>query len=255
MDAIRGLLLDLDGTLYVGDELIPGAREALAWCAERRIPVRFVTNTTSKPRGEIAAKLARLGLPVPAEHLFTAPAAAREVLCRRQWTRCHCLLRAALRADLAGIEEVDADPQAVVVGDLGEEFTFARLNAAFRLLQNPDCAFLTLARNRCFRAAGGLTLDVGAFVAALEYATGREAELIGKPSPAFFESALASLALPAAAVVVIGDDLESDVLGAQRCGLRGALVRTGKFQEAALIASPQKPDFILDSIAGLPALF
>ncbi|HEY5793064.1 MAG TPA: hypothetical protein VIS74_07185, partial [Chthoniobacterales bacterium] len=116
MNSIRGILFDLDGTLYVGDELIPGAREALEWCARRELPVRFVTNTTSKPRREIVEKLGRLGIRVPVDHLFTAPAAAREVLLKRQWTRCHLLLRESLLDDLSGIAAVNESPQAVVIG-------------------------------------------------------------------------------------------------------------------------------------------
>jgi len=164
---IRGLLVDLDGTLYQGDKAIPGAAEALAGMGRRGIPHCFVTNVTSRPLSAIVQQLTTMGLNVPAEQIFSAPRAAATLLLGRGYRRCHFLLRPTLLEDFPDIEATDDKPHAVVVGDLGDGFTFARLNAAFRFVLD-GAALITLARNRFFRAADGLSLDVGPFVAALE---------------------------------------------------------------------------------------
>lgn len=249
---IRGILFDLDGTIYVGERLIDGAADALAWCRDRKIPYRFVTNTTSKPREAVARKLTALGLEVSADWILTAPSAAREILLTRKIRRCHLLVREELLVDFAGIEQVDSAPEAVVIGDMGSEMNHDRLNLAFRFLLEEKCAFLTLAKNRFFRTADGLDLDVGAYVAALEYATDRKAELIGKPARAFFEAGARSLGIEPGAIAVIGDDLESDVLGAQAADMQGVLVRTGKFRPEVLEHAAGKPDEIWESVAELP---
>jgi len=248
----QGFLIDLDGTVVEGDRLIPGAAEALAFLDGRGLTYRLVTNTTSKPRAAILAKLAALGLIVPADSLFTAPVIARDYLVGQGLTRCYPLLKHSLREDLEGIEFVDREPQAVVVGDLGDELSYEALNQAFRFLLD-GCAFVTLARNRYFKGKEGLCLDVGAIVAALEYASQRTATLIGKPAPEFFLPALQSLGIPPEQTAMIGDDLEADVGGAQSAHLTGLLVRTGKYRAEQLEKSELRPDATLDSLGDLPA--
>jgi HAD superfamily hydrolase (TIGR01458 family) len=249
---ITALLLDLEGTVYQAGRLIENAGEAIAALEARGIRIGYATNTTSRPRATVARELAEMGLTVAPERLFTAPRAAREDLVRRGLTRCSLLLRDSLREDFDGIAFVDDAPQAVVLGDLGDEMTFARLNRAFRHVIG-GAELVTLARNRYWRAADGLTLDVGAFAAALEFATGRPARLAGKPAPEYWAWALAELGAEPGAAAVVGDDLESDVAGAQRAGMAGILVRTGKFRPEDLAASDAKPDALLDSVADLPA--
>jgi HAD superfamily hydrolase (TIGR01458 family) len=250
---LRALLVDLEGTVFQDGRLLPGAAEALATLDARAIPHAFVTNATSRPRSTIVRELSAMGLEIPAERVFTAPRAARAYLERRGLRRCHFLLRPALLEDFSGIEPEDDAPQAIVLGDLGEAMSFARLNRAFRLLLS-GAELITLARNRYWRARDGYMLDVGAFTAALEYASGKPATLIGKPSPEFFGAALSCLGAPASWTAVIGDDLDSDVGGAQAAGMRGILVRTGKFREEDLQASRVRPDLVLDSLADLAAI-
>jgi HAD superfamily hydrolase (TIGR01458 family) len=248
---VKGLLVDLDGTLYVGDEAIPGAREALASLRAAGVPMRFLTNTTTRPRDVIVSKLVSMGLDIRADEILTAPRVAAEVLRQRGITRAYFLLKPAVLVDFEGIEPVETDAQAVVIGDMGEEFTYARLNHAFRLLLD-GAEFYALAENRMYRRADGMCLDVGAFVRGLEYASRRSAVLLGKPAPAFFQTALATLDLLASEVVCIGDDLEGDVGGGQGAGLRGVLVRTGKFRAEDLAASRIRPDAVLESFADVP---
>jgi HAD superfamily hydrolase (TIGR01458 family) len=248
---VKGLLADLDGTLYVGDEAIPGAREALASLRTAGVPMRFLTNTTTRSREALVAKLASMGLDIGAEEIFTAPHVAAEVLRQHGITRAYFLLKPAVLPDLDGIESVETGAQAVVIGDMGEEFTYARLNHAFRLLLD-GAEFYALAENRMYKRSDGMWLDVGAFVRGLEYASRRTAILLGKPAPAFFQTALAAFGLPPSEVACIGDDLEGDVGGAQSAGLRGVLVRTGKFREEDLVASSIRPDAVLESFADVP---
>ena len=250
---ITALLLDLEGTVYQAGRLIENAGDAIAALEARGIRIGYATNTTSRPRSTVARELAGMGLTVSPERIFTAPRAAREDLVRRGMGRCSLLLRETLREDFAGIAFDDEAPQAVVVGDLGDEMTFARLNRAFRHVLG-GAELVTLARNRYWRAADGLTLDVGAFAAALEYASGRAARLAGKPAPEFYAWALSELGASAAEAAVVGDDLESDVGGAQKAGMAGILVRTGKFLPEELAASNIRPDALVDSVADLPGL-
>lgn len=249
-DAIAGYLFDLDGTVHIGEDPVPGAVETLHALQERGTPFRFVTNTTSKPRRRIQRKLAAMGLDIPAEHIFTAPAAAADHLAAEGITYCYFLLRPALLADLPEVLAVDEAPQAVLIGDLGDDFTYNKLNRAFRFIQE-GARFITLARNRYYKRSEGLFLDVGAFVAALEFATGITAECIGKPSKTFFDIACASMDLPPSRVAMVGDDLESDVLGSMAHGLTGIQVETGKFDRSQLDASGRQPDRVIPSIAAL----
>ena len=131
--------------------------------------------------------------------------------------------------------------------------TYARLNPAFRLLLE-GAELVTLARNRYWKDHGGLMLDVGAFAAALEYGSGKTATLVGKPAPSFFAAALDSLGVAPSEAAVVGDDLESDVRGGQAAGMKGILVRTGKFLPEELAASSIRPDALVDSVADLPGL-
>ncbi len=169
-ERISGFLIDLDGMIVEGGELIPGALEALNTLIQRGMPFRIVTNTTSKPRSAILAKMHTLGIDLAREQLITAPIIGRDYLQREGITRCFPLLKTSLLEDLGTVKFVDDSPQAVLVGDIGEELTYDALNRAFRFLLD-GAAFITLARNRYFRGVDGLCLDVGAFVTALEFAT------------------------------------------------------------------------------------
>jgi len=248
---IKGLLLDLSGTLYVDDDVIEGAGEAIERMGRAQMPLLFVTNTTSRPRRQILERMARLGFSVEAEQVYTAPIAAADVMWEAGIRRCHFLLKEAVLEDFGGFEAADADPEAVVVGDIGEGFDYATLNRAFQHLQ-AGAALYALAANRCFESGGALQLDVGPFVAALEYAADREAEVVGKPSSAFFQRAVGRLGLRPGEVAMVGDDIESDVGGAMDAGLQGILVKTGKYRAEAARRSEVRPDAVLDSIAGIP---
>lgn len=252
---MRGALLDLDGVVYVGDSVVPGADDIVGWLTREDVPFRFLTNTSSRPRSAIVEKLSSMGIPASDDDILTPAVAARS------WIRTHAggppalFVPRATASEFADLEPLDDEAESgagtVVVGDLGEAWDFATFNRAFRLLMaEPRPTLIALGLTRYWRADDGLRLDAGAFVRALEYAAGTTAVVTGKPDRAFYETAVDGLGLPADQVVMVGDDVRADVEGAQRAGLTGVLVRTGKFTPADLTADVT-PDAVLDSIAGL----
>jgi HAD superfamily hydrolase (TIGR01458 family) len=246
---VRGLLIDLDGTLYTNDGPVQGAREALKRLDLAGVDYRFITNATHKPRREVAAHLKTLGFPAEEGRIFT-PATAVVARLRNEGVGCYPLLDDALLEDLEGIPTTESSPGYVLVGNLGDGFTYGRLEAAFRhLMAGAD--LIALSKNRYWQTAGGeLSLDAGPFVAALEYASGKSATCIGKPERAFFELALENLGLPAETVAMVGDDPELDIRGARAAGLQGILVETGRYRAEA---EPSfRSDLVLRSVAQLP---
>jgi HAD superfamily hydrolase (TIGR01458 family) len=225
---VKGVLLDLAGVVYQGDQLLPGAGEAIARLRSAGVPLRFLTNTTRTPKRRIIERLTAMGLAISDDELFTPAQAARDWVSVRQLTP-FLVVYPDLVGELAELS--GAEGEAVVVGDAGETLSYNLLNDAFRRLID-GAAFLALARNRSFRDRDGeLSLDAGPFVAALEYATRREATVLGKPSPDFFAVALSSMDCAAKDAVMVGDDAEADVAGALAAGIGAALlVRTGKYR-------------------------
>ena len=253
MATIAGLLVDIDGVLTVSWEVLPGIPEAFARLRSRGIPMRLATNTTTRARSEIARLLGELGIDVDAGEILTAPAATA-VFLRREYPEARCLLinEGDLSDDLAGIDLVDEGPiDVVLVGGAGPTFAYEVVNRAFREL-SAGAALVVMHRNLSWRTSAGMQLDSGAFITGLEAATGVEATVVGKPSPAFFASALQALGLPADQVAMVGDDVVSDVLAAQAAGMTGILVRTGKVHPESLHDLSDQPDVVLESFREVP---
>jgi HAD superfamily hydrolase (TIGR01458 family) len=252
-------LLDLDGTLYAAGAAIPGAVEMLGRLRQAGTPFRLVTNTTSRSRAMLVERLGEYGFTVRPEEIFTATLAGVELLRAAGHGRVAPFLPAPALKDIVGLELVGgtsglsgAGPvDAVVLGDLGERWSYQLLQEAFERIM-AGAALVALSRDRYWLQGERLALDAGPFVAALEYATGTSATVAGKPSSAFFAAAVRSLgAGEAGRIAMVGDDLWSDVDGAQRAGLQGWLVRTGKFREEVLRQSSITPDRIVSSVADL----
>ncbi len=223
---LAGLLIDISGVLHVGDDPVSGSIDAIERLRRAGYVLRFVTNTSRLCRAGVIDRLERLRMPVAPEEVITAPLAGRRWL-ESRGLRPHLVIHPDLAADFRDME--CDDPNAVFLGDAGEYFDYSSLNQAFRLLMD-GAPLVAVARNRYFQEADGLSLDMGAFVTALEYAADIEAVIVGKPSAGFFESALGEMGLEAGQVMMVGDDAEADVLGAIDAGLQGALVRTGKYR-------------------------
>ena len=249
----RAVLLDLDGVLYVEDEPVPGAAEAVERMRAAGLTLRFVTNTTSHSRGATLEKLSALGFEVGHEELIT-PAVLALQHCRECGQRRVMLLMTdGVKADFAELEEAEDEVDAVVVGDLGERFAYDVLNRAFRHLL-AGAELIALQKNRYWLREDGLCLDVGPFVAALEYAAVCEAHVVGKPARAFFDHVLAAAGAPPDEAAMVGDDIESDIGGALSAGLAAILVRTGKYRAEAVLASGIQPTATVDSIADVPGV-
>lgn len=251
----RGVLFDMDGVLYNSGQPIEGAVETLHWVRGRSIPHLYVTNTSSRDRETLAAKLRGFGIEADASEILTPAAAAAEWL-RRQSGVTALFVRPAALPDFAGLRRVADDAERgadfVVIGDLGRHWDYRTLNRAFRLLHyNPSAKLIALGMTRYWLAEDGISLDVAPFAAALEHATGRQPLVFGKPSERFFHTAARRLGLEPADLAMIGDDAAADVAGAQAAGLLGVLVKTGKFQPADLEGAVL-PDFVWDSVAHLP---
>ena len=236
--------MDLDGTLYVGDKPVEGAREAIGKLKSSGLVLRYVTNTTRKPRREVCERLRSLGFEVEEAEIFTPARAAAGLIGDRN---CFPLVDESLLEDLERVTLSQDRPDYVLVGDLGEGFTYDRLNAAFRRLMD-GAELIALQKSRYWRKEDGLSLDAGPFVAALEYASGKSATVIGKPEKNFFRLALEELGLGPHEVAMVGDDAETDVAGARAAGLKGIQVKTGKY----IPGTEGTPDLTLESFADLP---
>ncbi|HEY5602675.1 MAG TPA: TIGR01458 family HAD-type hydrolase [Gammaproteobacteria bacterium] len=253
---MKAILFDLDGVLYVGDQPIAGAAQTVQWCVANGIPHLFITNTTSKPRSAIAAKLSAFDINVAENRILTPPAAAVQWLHENHLHRLALFVSDITRQEFSvftAVETEDATVDAVVVGDMGVAWDFATLNRAFRLLlQQPAPHLIALGLTRYWRAQDGLRLDAGAYVAALQYASGREPVVMGKPARVFYHTALHQLGVSPEQAIMVGDDIKTDIDGAQQAGMKGVLVRTGKFHESDLNKGV-KPAAIINSVADLPA--
>lgn len=251
---IRGLLCDVHGVLYVYPRAVSGSPEAVRRLAERSFPHLFLTNSSLHPKSWILQSLHEAGFEIEPHRLMTAVEAAGDYLAGRGMRRVGWLCQPGLSEDLPDVEAVspeDADSgpvDVVLVGDIGARFTYETLNRAFRWLHD-GAELVAVARNRYYQTQDGLVLDSGPFVALLEYAAGTKAHVVGKPSLAFFESGLRRLGIPAAETVMVGDDLEGDVLPAMELGIRGVQVRTGKFREGESVTGGRTADVVVDDLA------
>jgi HAD superfamily hydrolase (TIGR01458 family) len=242
---IRAVLLDLGGVIYVGSTPIEGALAAVERLRDSGLPLRFITNTTRRSKRQVMADLHTMGLHVSIDELLTPALLARAFL-ENHALSPFLVVHPDLEEDFAGLSRGRAE--AVVVGDAGEHFTYDRLNRAYRKMIG-GAELLALAKNRNFKDADGeLSLDAGPFVAALEFAANRKAVLFGKPSADFFNTAVDDLHCRADQVIMIGDDAEADVEGAITSGLKGILVRTGKYHPGDEAKLSSQPSYLAENL-------
>jgi HAD superfamily hydrolase (TIGR01458 family) len=267
---VRALLLDLDGVIVLKGEAVPGSIEALDALERRGVPFRIVTNTSLISRATLSQWAARLGNTIPPERFQSALSASAAFAAGHYPGRpLYVLASDDARTEFDGqwlLGDDDAaapraEAAAVIVGDSPEALTHRNLNSAFRLVRN-GATLIGMHRNPWWLTPDGPTIDSGAYLAGLEFATGVRARVIGKPSPAFFSLAIASLRTEAAArghrgrlaraaIAMVGDDIRSDVLAAQRAGLRGVFVLTGKHGLADIGSRP--PDAVAPSLGDVVA--
>jgi HAD superfamily hydrolase (TIGR01458 family) len=248
--ATRGLLLDLQGVLYQDGKAYPGAAEAIDALITQGLAVRFLTNTTTRPRRDIVEHMRGMGFAVTLPQVFTPACAAAKLLAKQGIKRVHLAAPAAITEDFADFELVDDAPEAIVLGDLHTEFTWARLDELFQMIQG-GARLIALHKNRYCLRDGKLGLDLGPFVAALEYAARTQALVVGKPSLAFFLGAVQDMELNPDDVVMVGDDIEADIGGALAAGLAAVQVKTGKYRLSDEEPAHAQPTGRVASIAGL----
>src|SRR5262245_34209702 len=252
--AMAAILLDIDGVFQVSGQPIPGGADAVRALRAAGHRLRFVTNNTTRSRATNADALRKLGVDLDDEELQTTPRAAAHALAGR---RVLALTMEAIVEDLEGVELVGEGADAVLLGgadeteETGRVFSYMNLARAFAELEG-GAELFCLHKNRWWQTSRGPMLDSGAFVAGLEYAARVEATVLGKPSPAYFEAALEAVDAEPALTWMVGDDLDADIAGAQRFGLKTVLVRTGKFRPDQLERSTTVPDAVISSIAFLP---
>jgi phospholysine phosphohistidine inorganic pyrophosphate phosphatase len=247
---VQAVLLDLQGVLYEAGAPYDGAVDAVARLGVAGLAIRFLTNKTTQPLHAIAAHMRGMGFDVEPGQLFTPILAARGVLDERGIRRVHLAAGPALAEDLAGYTLCDEDAEAIVLGDLERAFTWDRLNGLFAMMRD-GALLIALHKNRYCRRGDGLGLDLGPFVAALEYATRSEAIVAGKPSPTFFQMALRDMRVEPRDAVMVGDDIDSDIGGGLGAGMTTVQVRTGKYSKADQTVAIQ-PAYRIDSIKDLP---
>ncbi|MBI4492321.1 MAG: HAD-IIA family hydrolase [Chloroflexi bacterium] len=251
----RGLLVDLDGVVYIGERPIPGAAEFFARLRERGVPFVLITNNSTQTPAQFVEKLARMGIRVHTEEVLSSAEATGAYLARvaRPGARVYLIGEAGLRAALAarGFQEDERRPEVVAVG-LDRAFDYRKLTLAIRAVQagaqligaNPDVTLPT---------EEGDAPGSGAFLAAISAATGVQPTIVGKPEPTMLEYGASQLGLLPAEVGVVGDRLDTDILGAKRAGMVAILVLTGVASQADLERSSIQPDLVVDDLPGLGA--
>jgi HAD superfamily hydrolase (TIGR01458 family) len=253
---IRGLILDADGVLVLKAAPLPGSVDAVRALDRRGMPFRVVTNFSQLHRESLSTWFAKGGLAVDPQRIITA-ASATAAFCAATYPGRPIFVLSAPDAQrefdgqrLVEVGEAEAlpagDVAAVVIGDAGDALSFHNMNVAFRLVRT-GAALLAMHRNPWWHTPDGISIDAGAFVAALEYATGQRARTLGKPSLDVFRQAVAGLQrdlgerLPRRSFAMVGDDLDADVGAAQRVGLRGILVLSGKTSLPEADAAAARP--------------
>jgi HAD superfamily hydrolase (TIGR01458 family) len=249
-----GILLDIDGVLAVSWKSLPGAAETLGWLTGQGMSFRLVTNTSSRSRRQIAELLADAGVVVDPSTILTAvSSAARYLDVNYRGAGCLVVNEGPLKEDLEGVEIVEAGHAGVVLlGGAGPSVGYSQLDAVFKLAIE-GVPVVALHRNTRYQTADGPTLDMGAFIVGLEAAAEIDIPIVGKPAPEFFQAALDDLTVGPADAVMVGDDIGSDVRGAQAIGITGVLVRTGKFRPSDL-DDGDAPNYVIDDIGQLPDL-
>jgi HAD superfamily hydrolase (TIGR01458 family) len=244
---INAILFDLSGVLYEGDTAIPGALQSVERVQASSLEIRFITNTSRKTRSKLLDDLRILGFKVNPDQVFTAVDAAKSWL-QQRGLRPYCLVHENIQGEFSDFDQ--CDPNAVLMGDAAEAFSYNNLNRAFRLCLG-GAPLVGVGYNRYFNSGSQLLLDAGPYIKAIEFAASVEATILGKPSAEFFHQALASTTAAADQALMVGDDVFGDVEGALNAGIQGCLVRTGKYQtgdECKIMGNFHTVDSVVEAV-------
>lgn len=250
---VNTILFDIDGVLFVGTERIKGAAETIEYLRLKNFPMRFLTNTTTRSHDSLVEKIIGLGLPIKPEEIFAPPRLTARYLKQLGNPKLNLILTDDTKKEFADFEVDENNPDYIVFGHYDNRWNYDLLNKLFKQIMNGS-KMLALHKGRYWQTGEGLTLDIGGFVVGLEHATGKTAEVIGKPSSKFFEIALNDIGVEAKDAIMVGDDIVNDIYGAQNAGLKALLVKTGKFRADKVAESGIIPDLTIDSVAELTKL-
>lgn len=249
--SLRGVIFDLNGTLYFKEKVLAGAAEIIADLRQQGLALRFMTNTDTKTREQLCTLIASYGLELPASEIFSAVHATLHYLKVKGYT-FEGLLPVSLESDFAALRcPAGQRPHCVLIAENRQAISYETLDALFRYLME-GAELLVMQPGRHYFLADGPHLDTGAFGALFEYATGKPATIMAKPSLGFFQTVLEDMNLASSEVIVVGDDVSTDIAGAAKLGSKSILVRTGKYQNGDEFLSPAKPDAVIASIRDLP---
>ena len=250
---VRGLIFDVDGVLEWRGEVCPGAVDTINALRRRGMVLRFLTNSTLKSRHSCAERLRRAGFRILDEEVITALYATTEYLRGLSPRSCWVMLEREGLDEFKDLRQDTENPEYIVIGDNRSKFDFDHLNKALRLLLN-GAKLISMQGELVDRSLGEPELHVGSWAGMLERAAGVEAVYLGKPSSYVFDLALKTMGLEKSKVVMVGDKVSTDIVGAKNSGLRSVLLKVGEFDERELLAGVE-PDWMLDSITEVMALF
>lgn len=233
MKNVRGIIFDIDGTLILNQRALPGAVETIHGLKKAGYQIRLVSNITSKTPKELSDMLQNLGFDIVPEEIQTSVSACINYVNSQQDKQVFLAVPKKIEALFSEIKTTQVDPDFVILGDLDEDFNYDILNTIFNYLV-AGAELIVFHKNLFYFRDDKKWLDSGAFTLALEKATGKTALVMGKPSPTLFENAIKSMKLDKADVIVVGDDVSSDVQGARNSGLNFLLVGNGKYHPTHL---------------------
>ena len=245
----KGFLFDLDGVFIQSGKLLPGSLETIDVLKSKKIPFRFLTNTTTKSRNTLYKQLLQLGIECKKEHIFSAGFSGTRKIIDMGSPSCKLYVSEGLKEDYKVLNLSNDNPQLVVIGDY-EKWDTDLLNQAFNYVLG-GAKILALHVGKYYKTDAGLKLDAGAFVKAIEYSTGEKAIVVGKPNVLFFKQALDDLKLNPDEVLMIGDDLYNDIYGAQKLKIKGILVKTGKYRSQSIKDYDITPYGIINTIGDI----
>ena len=240
-------MFDLDGVFCIDDQVLPGAINTLHYLNNNNIPYRFLTNTTIRSRNSLFEKLINLKFPINKEDIISASYAGVLKLRQLGSPTCELILQQDSKKDYCEFKINNENPEYIVIGDLDQDWTFKIINDIFNKVINGS-KILALHKGRYFKTSKGMQIDSGAFIKGIEYASSIESVVVGKPEKDFFEIAISQVNIQKENLLMVGDDLENDIKGAQSCGIQAALVKTGKYRSDLVQRSNIKPNLIINSI-------
>jgi 4-nitrophenyl phosphatase len=248
---LSGVILDLDGTVYLGSEQVPGASEFVSFLAKSGIQCLFVTNRSNRKPEDVAAHLQEYGIPCGVEHVLTSSQAAVQYL---KHGSAYVIGEEGLTSELtkAGIAITDHAPDYVIVS-LDRQFNYEKLQIASNLIAG-GATFIATNPDKVLKVSTGLNPGTGSIVAAVEAASGVKPLVIGKPEKLIMEMSLARMGLSAAEVIAVGDNVLTDIPAGAAAGMKTVLLLTGVSKRHEAATGPYQPDWVLENFAELTNL-